>query len=98
MDSDSSSEFDELASLIPASVLDTRYHYLSNFSHPLYIHHPPKRFVDNIRLPTPINKSGSYYVASFGESLLVTWVGLEIRVHRRLGDSINITLKSYTGQ
>ena len=94
---DINSEFDELARLVPDSVLDTRFHYWSNFSHPLYIHHRPKRLVYSIRLPTPISESGSYYVASFGESLLLTWVGLETRVHRRFGASTNITLKVVRG-
>ena len=61
MDSGSSSgaiEFDELARLMSA-IHDTTIGQTSAIP---YNHHRPKGLVHNIHLPTPINKSGVYYV------------------------------------
>lgn len=90
-------EFDQIVQSIPDSLLDARSYYWPNFRQPRYIHHHPKKFVYNIQLPSPISNSGSYYVGTFGESLLLTWVGLESQVHRRIDASTSITLKVVHG-
>ena len=46
------------------------------------------KFVYSFQLPTLAESRD--YVASFGESLLVTWIGLEARVSRRISDSTGI--------
>lgn len=100
MDSDCEGEceeFDQLVQSVPDSVLDTRNYYWPNFNQPRYIFHHRQKFVYNIPLPSPISESGPYYVATFGESLLLTWVGLETRVHRRIAASTNITMKIVRG-
>ena len=90
-------EFDQIAQSIPDSLLDSRRYFWPNFDQPRYIHHQRKKFVYSICLPTPITESGSYYIATFGESLLLTWVGLETRVYRRIGASTSITVKIVHG-
>ena len=37
---------------------------------------------------------GSYYVATFGEPLLLTWVGLKIKVTQRIGSSTEIQVNT----
>lgn len=90
-------EVDQLVETIPDSILDARSYYWPNFVQPRYIRHSFKKFVYSIELPTPIRESRAYYIASFGESLLLTWVGIETKVDRRIGASTNMIVRVVLG-
>lgn len=75
--------------LITNSILDSKRYYWPNFVEPQFIYHERYKFVYSFQLPT-LTESRDYYVASLGESLLVTWIGLEARVFRIIGDSTSI--------
>lgn len=96
-DDSSTREFDQLVESIPDSVLDVRSYYWPNFIQTRYIHHSFKKFVYSIEMPTPICESRAYYIASFGESLLLTWVGIETNVNRRIGASTSMTVRVVRG-
>ena len=52
------------------------------------VHHEKYKFVYSIPVTvTPINQSGDFYLATFTESLLLTCVGMEAKIHRRIGAS-----------
>ena len=90
------SEFDQMLARVPESIIDNRTYYWPNFVQPHIIYHERFKFVYSFRLPT-ITQSRAYYVASFGESLLLTWVGLEARIFRRIGDSTSIKVDVVKG-
>ena len=89
-------EVDQLLQNVPDSILDNRSYYWPNFVHPRFIHHERYKFVYTFQLPT-IRQSSSYYVASFVESLLLTWIGLEANISRRIGDSSSIQVNVVNG-
>ena len=64
-------EVDQLLAIVPGSILDSRRYYWPNFVNPQFIYHKKYKFVYSFQLPT-IVESRDYYVASFGESLLLT--------------------------
>lgn len=92
-----SSEFDELVETLPDAIFDARSYYWPNFVQPVCIYHSFKKFVFSIELPTPIHESKAYYVASFGESLLLTWVGIEATINSRIGASTSMTVRVVRG-
>ena len=80
-------EFDTIATSIPAVYLDNRSYYWPNYV-PVDVHHEKYKFVYSIPVTVAsISQSGAFYVATFTESLLLTWVGMEAKVHRRIGAS-----------
>ena len=81
-------EFDELIANAPDAMFDCRKYYWPNFNSPDYVTHSFSKFVYPFSLPT-ISLPGSYYVATFGEPLLLTWVGFEAKVDRRIGAKIS---------
>ena len=62
---------DQLTAIVPNSILDSRNYYWPNFVEPRFIYHERYKFIYSFQLPT-LTESRDYYVASFGESLLVT--------------------------
>lgn len=60
------------------------------------IYHRHYKFVYSFELPN-ITQSGTYYVATFGEPLLITWIGLEANVVSRIGDSTSIQINVVRG-
>ena len=95
-DHNQDSEFDHMLASIPEYVLDSRRYYWPNFHEQLLVHHHRHKFVYSFQLPT-ISQSRAYYVATFGESLLLTWIGLEAKVLRRIGDSTSIQVNVVSG-
>lgn len=90
-------EFDTIAASIPAVYLDSRNYYWPNYV-PVDIHHEKYKFVYSIPVTaTTINQSGAFYVATFTESLLLTWVGMEAKIHRRIGASTYISVNVVEG-
>lgn len=95
-DHNQDSEFDHMLASVPESVLDSRRYYWPNFNEELLVHHHRHKFVYSFRLPA-ISQSRAYYVATFGESLLLTWIGLEAKVLHRIGDSTSIQVNVVSG-
>ena len=60
------------------------------------IYHERYKFVYSFQLPT-ITHSRDYYIASFGESLLLTLIGLEARVNRQIGDLTSVQVDVVNG-
>ena len=89
-------EFDELIANAPDAMFDCRKYYWPNFNSPDYVTHSFSKFVYPFSLPT-ISLPGSYYVATFGEPLLLTWVGFEAKVERRIGASVHIKIVGVEG-
>ena len=83
--------FDRIVRNAPDAMFDTRAYYWPNFKSPSLITHSFRNFTYSFSLPT-ISVPGSYYVTSFGEPLLLTWVGLETKVKRKIGASTNILI------
>ena len=97
MASETDKEFDALVGTIPDIYLDNRKYYWPNYV-PFHVHHEKFKFVYSIPIvATSICQSGAFYLATFSESLLLTWVGLEARVHRRLGASTYISVNVVEG-
>ena len=89
--------FDALAANIPEVYLDSRNYYWPNYI-PVNVHHEKYKFVHSIPVtPTPIFQPGTFYVATFAESLLLTWVGMEAKVHRCIGASTYISVNVVEG-
>ena len=88
--------FDEIVMNAPDVMFDCRAYYWPNFHSPSYIMHSFSKFTFSFTLPT-ISVPGSYYVATFGEPLLLTWVGLQTKVRRRIGASTNILVNAVNG-
>lgn len=72
-------KFDKLVRSAPDAMFDCRTYYWPNYRSPAYITHSFSKFTFSFTLPT-ISIPGSYYIASFGEPLLLTWVSLETKV------------------
>ena len=90
-------EFDTVAASIPAVYLDSRNYHWHNYA-PVDVHHEKYKFVYSIPVTaTAINQSGAFYVATFTESLLLTWVGMEAKIHRRIGASTYISVNVIEG-
>jgi hypothetical protein len=90
-------EFDTIAASVSAVYLDNRKYYWPNYD-PVEVHHEKYKFVYSIpATATAINQSGSFYVATFTESLLLTWVGMEAKIHRRIGASTYILVNVVEG-
>ena len=90
-------EIDVLVSTIPEVCLDSRSYYWPNYA-PFGVHHERYKFMYSIPLsPTVISHSGAYYIATFSESLLLTWVGLEAKVCRRIGASTYMSVNTVEG-
>ena len=66
-------EFDTIAAIISTIYLDSRKYYWPNYA-PVNVHHEKYKLVYSISVTvTPINQSGAFYLATFTESLLLTW-------------------------
>ena len=65
--------FDRIVMNAQGAMFDSRAYYLPNFK--LIMH----TFCTYLVFPVP----GAYYVATFGEPLLLTWVGLKQRLNER---------------
>ena len=61
-----------------------------------FISHTASRSLHSFTLPTT-STPGSYYVVSFGEPLLLTWVGLEAKIRRWIGSSTEIQINAIEG-
>ena len=81
-------EFDDILRSVGEGCVDSRSYYWKNYITPLYIYHSKQKFTYS---------KGIYYLATFCESLLVTWVGLEARVHRRIGASVSFSINCVEG-
>ena len=95
-DEKESDEFDEIVKSAPDALFDCRAYYWPNFYSPSYITHSFSKFTFSFSLPT-ISVPGSYYVATFGEPLLLTWVGIKTKVRRKVGASTNISVYAVNG-
>ena len=78
----------------PLGLLDCRSYYWRNFKYPgtiiRYNHHHFQHTISvgNIYPQSP----GSSYVCTFNESMLLTWVGVECSVQRRLATAYSISV------
>ena len=88
--------FDRIVMNAPDAMFDCRAYYGKNFKSPSYITHSFSKFMYSFTLPT-ISVPGSYYVATFGEPLLLTWIGLETKVKRKIGASNSIIINAVNG-
>ena len=86
-------EFDTIAASVSAVYLDNRKYYWPNYD-PVQVHREKYMFIYSIPVSPSkvINQSGAFYVATFTESLLLTWVGMEANIHRRIGASTYISV------
>ena len=90
-------DFDALAATIPDVHLDSRKYFWPNYV-PFDVHHEKYKFVYSIPVSANvICHSGAFYLATFSESLLLTWVGLEANIHRRIGASTYISVNVVEG-
>lgn len=89
-------EFDELVRSAPDSMFDCRTYYWPNYVSPAYITHSFSKFTFSFTLPTT-SIPGPLYVATFGEPLLLTWVGLETKIRRRIGSSTEVQINIIEG-
>ena len=94
MESQYDSSIDIIASA-PASLLDSRTYYYQHYpgEEIIYSHNNFLRTIQLGRINTPTPT----YVAGFGESMLITWVGLDCTVQRRIATSYTINLKVVDG-
>ena len=91
--------FDRIVINAPDAMFDCRAYYWPSFKSPSYITHSFLKFTYSFTLPTIILLSvpGSYCVATFGEPLLLTWVGLGTKVERKIGSSCNVLINAVNG-
>ena len=81
---DKEKEIDCFMASIPCRMLDNRSYYWDNFNYPgLEIAHNIRHFQQTISLGNLANQS-PYYICTFGEPLLLTWVGIDCSIQRLL--------------
>lgn len=86
---------DELIANVPCATLDSRTYYYTRYPG-VEIMYNRAKFQHTIALGL-INIPKPVSVAGFGESMLLTWVGLECSVRRRVATSYTINLKVVNG-
>ena len=86
---------DELIANVPCTTLDSRTYSYTRYPGVKIMYNRTK-FQHTIALGL-INIPKPVYVAGFGESMLLTWVGLECSVRRRVVTSYTINLKVVNG-
>lgn len=96
-DSEQDSIIDDLIRDAPDSIFDCRSYYWPNFKSPLYVRHSFQKFTYSFTLPT-ISRPGSYYVATFEEPLLLTWVGVKATIEHRIAASTSINISCVEGE
>lgn len=94
--SDIEAEFDEIITSAPAHLFEPNYYYYRNFSEYRYVTHHVDSFEHYIALGS-LAESGSYYVASFDEHLLLTRVGIRTKVMRGLTSSLHFRISAFGG-
>ena len=81
----------------PNRLLDCRTYYWTNFKYPGFgIMYHCSNFQHTISLGCLYDQSPTY-IASFDESLLLTWIGIECSVQRRLATSYKIQMNIVNG-
>ena len=80
--------FDKIAVNMPQHLLDSNHYYYNNFKGTYNIRHRPTSFEFYIPLGN-INQSGSCYVGSAQEELLITRIGIKANIKSRIGDTIS---------
>lgn len=88
---------DSLISTVPSWMLDSRTYYRPNFK----LGNGVKYFWDKFVYCFPhgtLRAQPNYYVCSFTESLLLTWIGIECSVQRYTATSYKINLNFADGK
>lgn len=88
---------DSLISTAPVLMLDSRTYYWPNFKLGNDVKYFRDKFVYCFPLGTLRAHPNVYYVCSFTESLLLTWIGIECSVQRYTATSYNINLNVVDG-
>ena len=92
---DSATEIDDIIATAPAYMLDSRSYYYSQYPGVSIVYNPAK-FVNTVSL-REITTPSPTYVAGFGGSMLLTWIGLNCTVKRTVDTSYTLHLKVVDG-
>ena len=94
-ESEYDNSIDDIIATAPVSLLDSRTYYYQRYPGKEIVY-SYNNFLCTIQLGR-INTPTPMYVAGFGESLLMTWTGLDCTVQRCIATSYTIHLKLVDG-
>lgn len=88
---------DEIFATVPSEMLDSRCYYWRNFKYPgSKITYDPRQFLHTFPLGD-FYEQNPIYVCSFDESLLITWIGIECSIDRRVATAYDISINVVNG-
>ena len=86
---------DSIIATVHIHILDSRSYYYHRYPG-INIKYSHTQFIHTVPLGDILNRSPTF-VAGFSESMLLTWVGLECRVHRPIDASYTVCIKVVDG-